>query len=209
MSPTVFDLGLVSFAQARQKQLEVFKCVSEGRIPSALIFCRHHPVITLGRRADANNIIAQPGLLSQKNIEILRIERGGEVTYHGPGQLTAYPIFNLNFFKKDLHWFLRRLEEAIIGCLSGLGVAAVARPGLTGVWVGDKKIASIGISVRKWTTFHGLSINVEEGDTPGFSLIRPCGMDIKMTSLEQALGKKTGFDHIKSGLTRRFELCVI
>lgn len=207
MNLRVIDLGLVDYACGLQKQFEVFKQVKQGRSYSALILCRHYPVITLGRRADENNIIASLAELRKEKVEVVRTERGGDVTYHGPGQLTAYPIFNLDLFKKDIHWFLRRLEKVIIDCLAELGVACRLRPGLTGVWVDKEKIASIGISVRNWITFHGLSLNVEKSDMRGFALIRPCGMDIKMTSVEEVLGENVGFELIKNKLKRRFELC--
>lgn len=188
----VFDLGLISFAEARQKQEEIFLRVKNKQIPSALLFCRHYPVITLGRQADANDILATRRQLSAKGVQVLRTERGGAVTYHGPGQLTVYPIFDLHFLKKDLHWFLRKIEGVLIDCLACFGVEAVRRKGRTGVWVGQDKIASIGIAVRNWITFHGFSLNLDKDDTKGFRMIRPCGMDIAMTSLEALVGKKIG-----------------
>ena len=208
MNFEVCDLGLIDFEAARQKQLEVFSEVKNRRMASALIFCRHYPVITLGRHTDKRNILASDKELGEKNVPVLRVERGGGATYHGPGQLTAYPIFNLNFLKKDIHWFLRQLETALIKSLSGFGVCAVRLSGLTGVWVNREKIASIGIAVRSWVTFHGFSLNVEESDTQNFRLIRPCGMDIKMTSIEAALGKKIEFDALRSSLKKEVALCM-
>ncbi|MDP2904904.1 MAG: lipoyl(octanoyl) transferase LipB [Candidatus Omnitrophota bacterium] len=208
MNFEAYDLGLIDFGAARKKQLEVFVEVKNRRISSALIFCRHYPVITLGRRTDIRNILASEKELIDKKISVLRVERGGDATYHGPGQLTVYPIFNLNFLKKDIHWFLRQLESALIKSLSGLGISAVCLPGLTGVWVNKEKIASIGIAVRNWVTFHGFSLNVEESDTRNFRLIRPCGMDIKMTSIEAALGKKIEFDALRSSLKKEVALCM-
>jgi len=209
MNFEVYDLGLIDFEAARQKQREVFNEVKNRRSSSALIFCRHYPVITLGRRTDKRNILVSEQELSEKLVRVMRVERGGGATYHGPGQLTAYPIFNLNFFKKDVHWFLRQLENAVIKSLSGLGVSAARLPGLTGVWVNKEKIASIGIAVRNWITFHGFSLNVEESDTQNFRLIRPCGMDIKMTSLEAVLGEKIGFDVLRSSLEKEVALCMM
>ena len=209
MNFEVYDLGLIDFEAARKKQQEVFEEVKNRRSFSALIFCRHYPVITLGRRTDKRNILASNRELDEAKVRVLRVERGGDVTYHGPGQLTVYPIFNLIFFKKDIHWFLRQLESAVINSLLGLGVSAGRLPGLTGVWVNKKKIASIGIAVRNWITFHGFSLNVEESDTRGFRFIRPCGMDIKMTSLEIELGKRVGFEALKSSLEREVTLCMM
>lgn len=196
----LFDLGLIGYRAAWEFQKRVFQGVKEGDIFSALIFCRHYPVITLGRSSSKKNIIAGSEVLKDRGIEVIEVERGGDVTYHGPGQLTAYPVINLNYFKKDLHWFLRALEEAVIDSLSQIGISCGRRFGLTGVWVGEKKVASIGICVRNWITFHGLSLNVKEDDLNNFGLIRPCGMDVKMTCLESILGKEIGFNEVKTKL---------
>ena len=201
----VFDLGLVDFKKAWDFQKEVFFQVKNDRFKSALILCQHYPVITLGRSATRKNILAQEAELKNKGIKVYEIERGGDVTYHGPGQLTAYPIFNLNYLKKDIHWFLRYLEDIIIGCLSDLGTRAHRLPGLTGVWVNKRKIASIGIAIKNWITFHGFTINIKKEDLTNFSLIRPCGMDIMVTSLESVLGSEIRVTQLKEILTRRLK----
>jgi len=190
MSFKVFDLGLIDYQKALVFQIETFKAVKADFFKSALILCRHHPVITCGRQADKNNILASEAELKARGISVYEIERGGDVTYHGPGQMTIYPIFNLSFYKKDIHWFLRQLEEMAIDLLSDFGVKAERIIGKTGVWVEGAKICSIGIAIRHWITFHGLSINIKADDLASFNLIRPCGMDIKMTSLETILGTK-------------------
>jgi lipoate-protein ligase B len=201
----VFDLGLVDFKKAWDFQKEVFFQVKNDRFKSALILCQHYPVITLGRSATRKNILAQEAELKNKGIKVYEVERGGDVTYHGPGQLTAYPIFNLNYLKKDIHWFLRYLENIIIGCLSDLGTRAHRLPGLTGVWVNKRKIASIGIAIKNWITFHGLSINIKKADLVNFNLIKPCGMDIMVTSLESVLGSEIRVNQLKKILTRRLK----
>jgi len=201
----VFDLGLVDFGLAWHLQKEIFTDVKNGKLPSAIIFCQHYPVITLGRQASKNNILASPSELRAKGIQVYEIERGGNVTYHGPGQLTAYPIFNLSYLKKDIHFYLRQLEEIIIALLSGFGVEASRLLGLTGVWVGKQKIASIGIAIKNWITFHGLSINIKKADLVNFRLIRPCGIDIEMTSLETIVQKTIEIDHIKGNLIQKFK----
>ena len=201
----VFDLGLVDFKKAWDFQKEVFFQVKNGRLKSALILCQHYPVITLGRSAARKNIFACDAELKNKGIKVYEIERGGDVTYHGPGQLTAYPIFNLNYLKKDIHWFLRYLEGIIIGCLSDLGTRAHRISGLTGVWVNKDKIASIGIAIKNWITFHGFTINIKKEDLTNFSLIRPCGMDIMVTSLESVLGYRIRVNQLKKILTRRLK----
>ncbi len=204
MDCEIFDLGLIDFEKAWQFQKDIFLKVKAGVYPFALIFCCHHPVVTLGRLAHRDNILATDDELKIKGIKVLEIERGGEVTYHGPGQLTVYPIFNFRYLNKDIYWFLRQLERAIILSLADFGVRARQRYGLTGVWVEESKIASIGIAVKSWISFHGLSINVKANDLDNFSLIRPCGMDIKMVSLEEAAGRVCEISDVKEVLSDKF-----
>ena len=201
----VFDLGLIEFEQAWQFQKALFSQVKEGTLTSALILCQHYPVITLGRLSDKRNILAPQDELKAKGVGIFQIERGGDVTYHGPGQLIAYPIFNLRLLKKDIHLFLRQLEKVAIDLLSDFGVMGLRQPGLTGVWVGKQKIASIGIAIKNWITFHGLSINVKKDDLSGFRMIKPCGLDIEMTPLEIEIGRDIGIETIKENLINKFE----
>jgi len=205
MDLKIFDLGLVDFSESWQFQKEVFSRVKDNTFDSALVFCQHNPVITLGRNSSKDNILAKEEELENKGIKLFEVERGGDVTYHGPGQLTVYPIFNLNLLKKDLNWFLRSLEEVVLGLLADFGIEAERRPGLTGVWVQGKKLASIGIAVKNWITYHGLTVNIKEDDLANFSLIRPCGMDIMMTSLESVLGRSIESSQIKETLKRRIQ----
>jgi len=198
----VFDLGLIKYRPALEFQKQVFEKVRDGKLAHALILCRHNPVITLGRLAKRTNILASAEDLKQKGIELIETERGGDVTYHGPGQLTAYPVFNLNKLKKDIHFFLRNLEGRISSTLNVLGIPAISRKGFTGVWVGESKIASIGIAVKNWVTFHGLALNVKAGDLTNFSLIRACGMDIMMTSVESELKKTVRMERVKEILIK-------
>jgi lipoate-protein ligase B len=165
-----------------------------------LIICQHYPVITLGRGADRKNILADERELKKRNIPVYEIERGGDVTYHGPGQLVVYPIYNLSFFQRDIHLFLRKLEEMAITVLEEFGISPQRLPGLTGVWVGEKKIASIGIAIKNWITFHGLAINIKQDDLANFSLVRPCGLDITMTSLETVLNKPVNLNSVRDTL---------
>jgi len=201
----VFDLGLIEFKQAWHFQKAALLQVKEGSLTSALILCQHCPVITLGRLSDKRNILATQDELKAKGVEIFQIERGGDVTYHGPGQLIAYPVFNLQLFKKDIHFFLRQLEEVAIDLLSDFGVTSLRQPGLTGVWVNKNKIASIGIAIKNWITFHGLSINIKKDDLSGFRMIKPCGLDIEMTSLEIETGRDIGIETIKKNLIAKFK----
>jgi len=191
MNLKIVDLGLVEFNESWAKQKELFQEVKAGNPDLALLLCRHHPVITLGRSAKKSNI------LNNNRLPTYEVERGGDVTYHGPGQLTIYPVFNLNYLKKDIHWFLRYLEGVVISALECFGIQGERREGLTGVWVGERKIASIGIAVRNWITFHGLSVNIKQDDLANFSLIRPCGMDIMLTSVESEAGNNICIEDFK------------
>ncbi|MDO8662768.1 MAG: lipoyl(octanoyl) transferase LipB [Candidatus Omnitrophota bacterium] len=197
MNLKIIDPGLVDFDTAWQKQKELFAEVKSGRLKHALLICRHNPVITIGRSGLKANILAKEIELDRKKIAVYEVERGGDVTYHGPGQLTVYPILNLNYLKKDIHWFLRYLEGLIIFGLKDFGIGGERKEGLTGVWVGKRKIASIGIAVRNWISFHGFSINIKRDDLINFSLIRPCGMDIMVTSVESETGKETNVEQVK------------
>jgi len=191
------DLGLIEYKKAWDLQREVFAQIKNRGSPSTLILCRHYPVITLGRPAKRNNILIPQPELKNKGISVYEIERGGDVTYHGPGQLTAYPIFNLAHLKKDIHFYLRLLEETVIDTLSSLGIYGNTSFGLTGVWVAARKIASIGIAIKNWITFHGVSINIKEADLANFSLIRSCDMDIEMTSVESVIGREIAIEEVK------------
>lgn len=193
----VIDLGLVDFATAWQYQKDMFYKVRGKKLESALLICRHEPVITLGRKADKKNIIADQTKLTQSGIKVYEVERGGDVTYHGPGQIIAYPVFNLANLKKDIHFFLRQLEKVGMSLLSDFGVRACRLKDFTGIWYQGKKIASIGIAVRNWISFHGMSINIKKDDLANFALINPCGMDINMTSLETILDREISLDQAK------------
>jgi lipoate-protein ligase B len=205
MQIEIIDLGLVEFKKAWDLQKEIFLRVKSQDMPSALVLCRHYPVITLGRIAKKNNILVSQEELEKMNIQTYEIDRGGDITYHGPGQITAYPIFNLCLIKKDIHFFLRFLEEIVLSLLDYLGVKGKRYPGLTGIWVGRQKIASIGIAIKNWISFHGLSINIKKNDLDNFRLVRPCGMDIKMTSLESVLSREINIDTIKLALIHKFK----
>lgn len=147
-----------------------------------LILLEHPPVYTLGQGSDLGFLKFDP---NQSEYELHQIERGGEVTYHCPGQVVGYPILNLNYYQKDLHWYLRQLEEVIIRVLAVYGLVGTRIPGLTGVWVKDRKLAAIGIKVSRWITMHGFALNVNP-DLSGFDRIVPCGIaDKAVGSLEQ------------------------
>jgi len=198
----LFDLGEIDYLSAWALQKEVLLKVRDREFDAALLICQHHPVITLGRRVVKSHLLVSSDELKLKGIDLLEVDRGGDITYHGPGQLTAYPIFNLADFNRDLHFFLRQLESAVIGCLKVFRSSAESKPGLTGVWCNDQKICSIGIAVRQWISFHGLSLNIKASDLSGFELIKPCGMEIKMTSLETVTKRTVEIDEVKAELAR-------
>jgi lipoyl(octanoyl) transferase len=162
-----------------------------------LLLVEHPPVVTLGRSSKSQHLVASPALLAARGVEMHEVERGGDVTFHGPGQLLGYPIVDLKRHRRDLHWYLRQVEEALIVALGRLGIGATRNPGLTGVWTGDRgadgsiiprrKIASIGVHARDWVTWHGFALNVST-DLSYFGLIVPCGIaGVEMTSVAREL----------------------
>jgi len=184
----VVDLGLVDYERAYDLQRRLHKFRREGRIDDVLILLEHEPVVTMGRRGKRDNILVSDEFLQSKGIRIFEIDRGGDVTLHCPGQLVGYPILDLNFHGKNIHRYLRNLEEVIIRSLKVYGIDGQRIENHTGVWVGKKKIASIGIGIKGWVTFHGFSLNINS-DLSYFSLIRPCGFESRtVTSMSEILG---------------------
>ena len=170
------DCGLIPYVKAWTKQkLLVEERIKNPNLPDILMVLEHPPVYTLGTGANLDFVKFDP---DTSNLEIHRIERGGEVTYHCPGQIVVYPILNLTYYQKDLHWYLRQLEEVIIILLKTYHLDAYRIPSLTGVWVNDAKVAAIGIKVKRWLTMHGFSLNVCP-DLTGFNQIIPCGIKDK------------------------------
>jgi len=165
----------------------------------ALLVLEHPPVYTLGRGADARFL----GQAASGDIPVVRVGRGGQVTYHGPGQLVGYPILGLRELRPDVRWYVRGLEEVLIGTLGDLGIAAMRRPGLTGVWVATRKIGSIGVAIRRWVTWHGFALNVAP-DLSGFAAITPCGLDgVAMTSVARE-GGPSDLETVADVVVRRF-----
>jgi lipoate-protein ligase B len=186
----ILDLGRRDYAEVLELQRSMCRQRMSGEIDEdILILVEHEPVITLGRGTRAASLPIPPTEFQRRGIGVFEVERGGDVTYHGPGQLVGYPILDLKLHREDLHWYLRRLEAALIGALGQLGIGAEASPGLTGVWTRGRKIASIGIHVKQWVTFHGFALNVST-DLSYFDLIVPCGIrDVVMTSVATELGR--------------------
>ena len=184
----VVDLGTLPYRDAWAQQLALVEQRQKGEVPDTLLLVEHDHVYTLGRRREA-----EANVLDAGDVEVIGIERGGDVTYHGPGQLVAYPIVLLREGKeRDLHAYLRHLEDAVIATCARFGLAADREPGKTGVWMttplGRKKLCSMGIACRKWVTFHGLALNVTT-DLAYFRRINPCGFESSvMTSMAEQLG---------------------
>jgi len=190
---------VLGYRSAYQHQLDRVERRQRGEVGDALFLVEHPHVITLGRSREAAR-----NVLDRGDAEVVQVERGGNVTYHGPGQLVAYPIFALDESERDLHRVLRNLEEALIRTLTtGYGVAAGREPGKTGVWIDGRKIASIGIAIRKWVTFHGLALNVTT-DLEQFRRINPCGFSASvMTNLAVETGRDDlDMDEVKGHLVR-------
>ena len=169
----------LDYSAAHEKQLKILSERQRGERPDALVLVEHDHVYTLGRRKESRSNVLAPG-----NVPVVEVERGGDVTYHGPGQLVVYPILLLRDGEKDLHGFLRNLEEAMIATCAAFGIDAGRESGKTGVWRQGRKLASIGIACRKWVTFHGLALNICP-DLQYFQRINPCGFEANvMTSME-------------------------
>jgi lipoate-protein ligase B len=190
----LLDLGRAPYGAVWDRQKELVEARQADRTPDTLILVEHDEVVTLGRRRDAGKNVLS------RDLPVVEIERGGDVTYHGPGQLVAYPILKLEGDERDLHAYLRRLEAALLDTLAAFGLHGRRNPGLTGAWIGPRKVASIGIAVRRWVTFHGLALNVST-DLTRFSAINPCGLDAAvMTSMSEAAGRAISLDAVKPAL---------
>jgi lipoate-protein ligase B len=222
---SIVDLGLIAYAEAWQLQERVVAARKAGAIEDVLLFCEHPHVITLGRSGNRANLLASESVLRQKGVEFFETSRGGDITYHGPGQLVGYPILNLGAIRRDVVWYVRTLEEAMIRATADLGIAARREPGKTGIWVDAdevadrskrdsslalgmtdqqaEKLAAIGVHISRWVTSHGFAYNVAT-DLRYFELIVPCGIaDRKATSLEKLLGRRVSLEEIRPLLVQQ------
>jgi lipoyl(octanoyl) transferase len=208
----VADLGMVPYGVALERQRSLAEDRIAGRLAhDLLLLVEHPPVVTLGRGTRQTSLPISPDALRRRGIDVFEIERCGDVTYHGPGQLVGYPIFDLRQHRCDLHWFLRQIEEALIGALDRLGIPGERRQGYTGVWTAGRgrKIASIGIHVRQWVTWHGFALNVTTDLSP-FDLIVPCGIpDVAMTSVAKELERAEAPTHGRTALDREVRDAVV
>jgi len=202
----VIEAGLVPYGEALEWQRSLAEARIAGRLErDVLLLLQHPPVVTLGRTARAGHV------LEPHDLPVFEVERGGDVTFHGPGQLVGYPILDLGGYRRDLHWYLRTLEQALIDALARLDIHAERKPGYTGVWTsrGTRKIASIGVHVKQWVTSHGFALNVTT-DLSQFDRIVPCGIaGVVMTSVERETGnvkrERDLFDETVAAVIRGFE----
>jgi lipoate-protein ligase B len=185
---TVCALGATPYREGLALQDALVRARAAGETGDWLLYPDHPPVLTIGRNPSEENVRADANTLASLGVEVFEVPRGGDVTWHGPGQLVGYPIVALDRVDRDLHRWLRTLEEALIRALARHGIVSGRSPGRTGVWVGERKIASLGVAVRRWVGYHGFALNVRP-DLSGFSLIHPCGLKgVQMTSMAAERG---------------------
>ena len=208
----IIDLGRLSYAEALDLQRAVARGRIAGSVPEdVLLLVEHPPVVTLGRATRREHLTTSPDLLAARGVELFDIERGGDVTFHGPGQLVGYPILDLRRHRQDLHWYLRQVEEVLIRAIGALGLPGERSAGYTGVWTrgvgaahGPRKLASIGVHARDWVTWHGFALNVAT-DLSYFDLIVPCGIaGVEMTSLVRELDVALPMRAVSSGVGHAF-----
>lgn len=200
----ILNLGCVEYLEAVRIQEDLVAQRHRGEVPDTLILLEHPPVITLGRGARADTVLLSEAGLAARGIALHRCTRGGDVTYHGPGQLVGYPIFDLRDHGRDVLRFCRSVEGALIYALTQYGLHARQVPGYAGVWVGERKVASLGISVRRWVTFHGFALNANDDLSP-FGLIRPCGLaPHQITSIQELLGHPVAMGELRARVTDGF-----
>ena len=202
MSTTIHieDLGMKDYQATWNLQKDYHKKVLLGDKPDTLFFVEHEPVYTLGKNADNNHLLQS----AKKNIKVFNIERGGDITFHGPGQIVGYPIIDLKRYNKSVSWYMRSLEKVLIDTLSTFNIVGKIKEGLTGVWVGDEKIGAQGVRISRWVTMHGFALNVNT-DLTYFDGIIPCGIfEYGVTSMEKILGEKQNISLIKNRITQSF-----
>jgi lipoyl(octanoyl) transferase len=206
LPPATLDWGRLRYAEARDRQDELVAQRIAGGAGDTLVLTEHEPVFTTGLRAGADaHLVWNAERLAREGVEVVKTNRGGDITYHGPGQIVGYPIVSLAP-RKDLHAYLRFLEQVLIDAVGAFGVAAGRRPGLTGIWTGSRKIAAIGVAVKRWVAYHGFALNVN-ANLAHFQGIVPCGIsatDGGVTSLQAELGRKLDLVGVKTALAREF-----
>ena len=199
------QLGTVPYTESLELQRDLARRRITGEVDEdLLLLLEHPPVVTLGRTAKEAHIVSSPERLRARGVDVFEVERGGDVTFHGPGQLVGYPILDLKRHRQDLHWYLRQVEEALIVALEEVGIDAERHGGYTGVWTQGRKIASIGVHARDWVTWHGFALNVTT-DLSYFELIVPCGIpQVQMTSVARELGRDMSMSEMSEVVSRSF-----
>lgn len=194
----------IEYENGLELQKKAFELVREDKFEGILLVLEHAPVLTIGSNGGANNILESSEALADKNIGVYETRRGGNVTFHGPGQIIAYPIFNLEKLNKDAHWFMDCMESTAIKTLAKYNLQASKKPKYRGVWVGDEKIVAVGLQIRKWITMHGMALNVNV-DKRYFDMINPCGItEFGVASLED-FKPDADIESVKTELIRSFE----
>ncbi|HKV03566.1 MAG TPA: lipoyl(octanoyl) transferase LipB [Candidatus Acidoferrales bacterium] len=202
------DAGPIRYGPACELQARLVQARKAGAIPDVLLLCEHPHVITLGRNGRRDHLRAEDRLLAQRHVEFHPADRGGDITYHGPGQIVGYPILDLAEHRRDVRWYVEQLEEVMIRATADFGVAAKRVEGQHGVWIetasGDEKLGALGVHLSRWVTSHGFAYNVST-DLSYFDLIVPCGIQGKgVTSLERILGRNVSHDEVRDRLAERF-----
>jgi len=204
MTCHVERLGRVDYAEGTRLQRERVAARKAGVIPDTLLLLEHPHVYTLGRNAKKDNILLSVEQLTTRGAQVFEIDRGGDVTYHGPGQLVGYPILDLAQHRRDIAWYMRSLEEVLIAVARDYGIEAGRLAGAPGVWVGNDKLAAMGVHISRWVTSHGFAFNVNT-DLHYFDWIVPCGLrDKGVTSLQKLLGRQVGTDEVAERVVRHF-----
>jgi lipoyl(octanoyl) transferase len=203
---STIDIGRTRYADAWKLQQRLWGLRHAEAIGDVLLFTEHEHVYTIGKGGDSDHLLATQNELKDNGVDFFEIDRGGDVTYHGPGQIVGYPIIDLNNYFPDLHKYMRSLEEVIILALKKFGIEGTRDQGLTGVWVQGNKIAAIGVKVSRWVTMHGFALNVNT-DLSKFDRIIPCGIFHKgVTSMQAVLGKALCIEDVQAELSNAFEI---
>lgn len=200
----VTNIGRTRYTEAWDLQRSIFELRHFGLVQDTLLYTEHEHVYTIGKGGDENHLLASEEELRTGGVDVNRVDRGGDITYHGPGQVVGYPILDLSRYRSDIHWYLRSLEEVIILALGEFGIDAGREEGMTGVWHRGEKIAAIGVKVSRWVTMHGFALNVNT-DLSRFGRIIPCGIFHRgVTSIRRILGEEMRLEEVHAKLNQSF-----
>lgn len=200
----ILDLDRKDYKETWDLQRTIHEKRVNNRVPNTLILVEHNPVITMGKSGQQDNVLFPVHFLREKGVDFYHIERGGDATFHGPGQLVGYPIFNVRDGLAGIKPFISKIEESIIATLVDFGIKAEKREKMIGVWTEKGKICSVGVAVKRWVSFHGFALNVNT-DLAYFDLIVPCGLkNVEMTSMQQILGREISMDEVKKSIIIKF-----